>query len=138
MKKSIKKSFERCNNYALFLKQPLKLEMFVPCIITGGNLVIMEEPIRYSNDEHDTIELQLYNEAKERCLFSSFKYMYYHKDIDNIKEFSYHQIKDHIINWDIRFREDGIIKFVDKKLEVIEDILFFKPTLTQNALKQLE
>ena len=60
-------------NYANFLKQPLELWMFVPCLFTGGHNVVMEEPTRYPNDEYSTTEGQLYNEAKNKCLFNGFK-----------------------------------------------------------------
>jgi hypothetical protein len=102
-------------NYANFLKQPLELWMFVPCLLTGGKNVVLEEPTRYSNDEYDTIELQLYNEAKERCLFEGFEL------------------------------NSGIIimpnkQYLDKsrlKNKAIEDIINQNFILTQTAIKQL-
>ena len=61
-------------NYATFLKQPLKLEMFVPCDENG---TILEEPQmrpeRNSFDEedmdYDAQELYDYIKAKEKVLF---------------------------------------------------------------------
>ena len=66
------------NNYATFLKQPLKLEMFVPCDENGN---ILEEPQmrpeRNSFDEedmdYDAQELYDYIKAKEKVLFEGFK-----------------------------------------------------------------
>ena len=61
-------------NYATFLKQPLKLEMFVPCDENGN---VLEEPQmrpeRNSFDEedmdYDAQELYDYIKAKEKVLF---------------------------------------------------------------------
>ncbi len=61
-------------NYAKFLKQPLKLEMFVPCDENGN---VLEEPQmrpeRNSFDEedmdYDAQELYDYIKAKEKVLF---------------------------------------------------------------------
>lgn len=61
-------------NYAKFLKQPLKLEMFVPCDENGN---VLEEPqmrpVRNSFDEedmdYDAQELYDYIKAKEKVLF---------------------------------------------------------------------
>ena len=65
-------------NYATFLKQPLKLEMFVPCDENGN---ILEEPQmrpeRNSFDEedidYDAQELYDYIKTKEKVLFEGFK-----------------------------------------------------------------
>ena len=65
-------------NYAKFLKQPLKLEMFVPCDENGN---ILEEPQmrpeRNSFDEedmdYDAQELYDYIKAKKKVLFEGFK-----------------------------------------------------------------
>ena len=64
-------------NYATFLKQPLKLEMFVPCD-EGGNII----PIPKSEDVPDMPpDLQAeywyswesdFNKAKEKILFDGF------------------------------------------------------------------
>ena len=67
------------HNYAKFLKQPLKLEMFVPCNENGN---VLEEPKRWKdylqypdsfdgNKEWD--ELYDYQQAKEKVLFEGFK-----------------------------------------------------------------
>ena len=61
-------------NYATLLKQPLKLEMFVPCDEDGN---VLEEPqmrpVRNSFDEedmdYDARELYDYIKAKEKVLF---------------------------------------------------------------------
>ena len=63
-------------NYATFLKQPLKLEMFVPCDDEGD---ILEEPKIEEEyvDEHTTQIFAQYqydlDKAKEKVLFEGFK-----------------------------------------------------------------
>ena len=65
--------FERCVNYANFLKQPLKLEMFVPCDEDGD---ILDEPedyeLRLTNmmTEYND-EVYRYKQAKEKVLFEN-------------------------------------------------------------------
>ena len=65
-------------NYATFLKQPLKLEMFVPCDDEGN---ILEEPqmierkvafdeVDYDYNEEEVI---VYKKAKEKVLFEGFE-----------------------------------------------------------------
>ena len=63
-------------NYATFLKQPLKLEMFVPCDEDGN---VLEEPKIEEEyvDEHTTQIFAQYqydlDKAKEKVLFEGFK-----------------------------------------------------------------
>ena len=64
------------NNYATFLKQPLKLEMFVPCDDEG---IVLEEPKIEEEylDEHTTQIFAQYqydlDKAKEKVLFEGFE-----------------------------------------------------------------
>ena len=53
-------------NYANFLKQPLKLWMFIPCDENGD---VLEEPIC----QEYALANQKYQQAKERCLFEGFE-----------------------------------------------------------------
>lgn len=70
--------FEKILKYAKFLKQPLKLEMFIPCDKDGN---VLEEPQmrpeRNSFDEedmdYDAQELYDYIKAKEKVLFEGFE-----------------------------------------------------------------
>ena len=63
-------------NYAKFLKQPLKIEMFVPCDDEG---IVLEEPKIEEEyvDEHTTQIFAQYqydlDKAKEKVLFEGFK-----------------------------------------------------------------
>ena len=65
--------FERCVNYAKFLKQPLTIGMFVPC---DYNLNILEEPIFHEPNCENEIGnyeklIDEYYEAKEKVLFEN-------------------------------------------------------------------
>lgn len=57
---------EKIFNYANFLKQPLKLGMFVPC---DENDVPLDEPKDY---EHN-VKKREYQQAKERVIFEGFE-----------------------------------------------------------------
>jgi len=57
-------------NYAKFLKQPLKLWMFVPCDEDGN---VLEDPTHNGKSIETMRELlKEYQQAKERCLFDGF------------------------------------------------------------------
>ena len=73
--------YNKIRNYATFLKQPLKLEMFVPC---DEDENVLGEPEIYSqwvrenfNDELENEErinqCKDYHQAKEKVLFEGFK-----------------------------------------------------------------
>ena len=70
------KTLSNIRNYAKFLKQPLKLEMFVPCDEDGN---VLEEPKIEEEyvDEHTTQIFAQYqydlDKAKEKVLFEGFK-----------------------------------------------------------------
>lgn len=57
-------------NYAQFLKQPLKIEMFVPC--NEGN--VLEEPKNDFRGYNDySKRLNVFEKAKEKVLFEGFE-----------------------------------------------------------------
>jgi len=69
----------KSRKYRNFLKQPLELWMFVPCDENGN---VLEEPKRdkdtYTQDlgvlqDYDVIEVEEYNEAKDKVLFEGFE-----------------------------------------------------------------
>lgn len=67
-------------NYAKFLKQPLKLGMFVPCD-EDGNVLKFDYPQNKAFDDVAQIEFEKqYQKAKERCLFAELNVM-------NIRDF---------------------------------------------------
>lgn len=71
-----------CESYAKFLKQPLKLEMFVPCDDDGN---VLEEPEMYGwlqnvgsknsgATEKECIDCEAYHAAKNKVLFEGLTY----------------------------------------------------------------
>jgi hypothetical protein len=121
--------------YAIFLKQPLTLGMFVPCDLEGN---VLEEPVNHEtwlslhNSKGSTIGFDKhleYQEAKERCLFEGF------------------QVEEHEMNtYSVRC-ENNILNpmwcFIDniwvcaKGISTIEDLIKYSLELTPTALKQL-
>jgi hypothetical protein len=70
--------FSKLVKYANFLKQPLKLEMFIPCDEDGN---ILEEPMNYKYWVKKSIgipyildlrQYEIYQKAKEKVLFEGF------------------------------------------------------------------
>ena len=101
---------ETVHNYAKFLKQPLKLEMFVPCDDKENVLITPTEfnPIYWSEQ---------YKKAKEKVLFEGFKITY---QSDN---------KIYIEN------ENKVTFFFWKKspnAKIIEDLIPYNLELTKN------
>ena len=67
--------FDKIINYAKFLKQPLKLEMFVPCDEDGE---ILDEPKDYEQGLPNMMteyndEIYRYKQAKEKVLFEGIE-----------------------------------------------------------------
>ena len=79
--KPMREVFNSLEKYATFLRQPLKLEMFVPCDEKGN---VLEEPqmrpVKISFDEedmdYDAQELYDYRKAKEKVLFENLSYKF--------------------------------------------------------------
>jgi hypothetical protein len=109
----------KATSYAIFLKQPLKLEMFVPCDDEGNAL---EEP-KGTNLESSFFEMQIdynlenkYQQAKEKVLF---------------EEFQYCEKSNTVRNQVFIFSKQMIKEFT------IEDLVKYDLTLTQSAIKKL-
>ena len=73
--KPMREVFNSLEKYATFLRQPLKLEMFVPCDEDGD---ILEEPEYYEQQLPNMMteyndEIYRYKQAKEKVLFEGFK-----------------------------------------------------------------
>lgn len=108
--------FEKILKYAKFLKQPLTLEMFVPCDE-------MTEVMNYEEIKQSVIEgtdsWDAYEKAKEKVLFEGF------------------EVKgNYIMYYDFMY----IMKYEleNKNIEsIIEEIPNNNLTLTENALKQI-
>ena len=115
--------------YANFLKQPLKLEMFVPCDEEGD---ILEEPTNYEKrllnmmTEYND-EVYTYYQAKAKVLFEGFEidknlYLVYKNEISIGRFISYKNGNKFI------FRDN---------MKTIEDLVEFGFKLTENAIKQI-
>ena len=119
--------FERILRYVKFLKQPLKLEMFVPCDEDGN--VLDSEPCSLGmfsegNPFYDTYlkDLNVWQKAKEKVLFEGFTFKKETKD-------SYFLL------------EEGIYTHVLTKIRpiTIENLVGMdKLTLTESAIKQFK
>ena len=113
--------------YANFLKQPLKLEMFVP-IDQNGN--ILEEPKMIEKQlgfeeveiDYDYAEVEVYKKAKEKVLFEGIEFR-----------------KNGGVNF-LTIKEDTFAFFdfnVKFKNLTIEYLIQYDLQLTENAVKQI-
>lgn len=120
---------ERVSNYANFLKQPLKLEIFVPCDEEGD---ILEEPTDYEKrllnmmTEYND-EVYTYYQAKAKVLFEGFEidknlYLVYKNEISIGRFISY---------------ENGSKFLFRDNFKTIEDLVEFGFKLTENTIKQI-
>jgi len=113
-------TLQKIFNYASFLKQPLKLEMFVPCDDEGN---ILEEETIYSKEEScvfDSDAFDKYQKAKEKVLFEG--------------DFT---LKEHGENKVVYLNENSFYTSWNKS-KTIENLLYLNLTLTQNAIKQFK
>ena len=104
------------HNYANFLKQPLKLEMFVTCDDEGN---VLEEPLRehfYEIWDYKN-ELHFYNEARNKVLFYGF-------------ELRTNQPNNYVTN-------GCFYPLLNNSDKTIGDLVNHNLTLTQSALKQI-
>jgi len=119
------------NNYAKFLTQPLKLEMFVPC---DDDENVLEEPIGYEIFKEGikeggtvvwAVQCKEYQKAKDRVLFKGFEYSvdcgFIHLDGDN----EYQQIL-----YDTKNKQ--FFNHWDKELKTIQDLVHLDLELTEN------
>ena len=123
------------NNYANFLKQPLKLEMFVSCDEEGN---LLEEDLFKNNKNVSTLkpfERISLEKAKEKVLFEGFEIHY--RDSETI-------ILSDKNNNLIEFKTNGYIYALYEYISnTIEDALFFYDRegqdliITQNQIKKL-
>ena len=120
---------ERVSNYANFLKQKLKLEMFVFCDEDGD---ILEEPTDYEKrllnmmTEYND-EVYTYYQAKAKVLFEGFEidknlYLVYKNEISIGRFISY---------------ENGSKFLFRDNFKTIEDLVEFGFKLTENTIKQI-
>ena len=103
--------FSQIVDYALFLKQPLELWMFVPCdeevnVLENHNLTEYDKEMNFEQE-------QIYQQAKERVIFEGFIY----------DGFKYIECKNYCIN----------ISNLPKL--TIEHLIKHNLTLTETAIK---
>ncbi len=139
---------EKIRNYAKFLKQPLKLEMFVPCDENGN---ILEEPKKtdyqvdvntkcsgwkYLYDSNDKLigyyddrkwkeDFVKFKQAKEKVLFEGFEidkngYLVHNNDISIGRFISYQE------GFNFLFRDN---------MKNIEDLVDFDFFINENTIK---
>ena len=104
------------HNYANFLKQPLKLEMFVTCDDEGN---VLEEPDADYYMMVTEEKVKQYQQSKEKVLFDGFENLFF-------------------VTY--QYNEDGECLEIDKgfcERHIIEDLILFDLTLTESALKQI-
>jgi hypothetical protein len=105
--------------YAKFLKQPLELQMFVPC--DENNDQITQRHYQYfDNDDEYNGYLNQYNQAKERCLFEGFEFQ---RETNNYYFFIYNSRYTFTLN--------------KKAKSTIEDLINKDLQLTPTALEQI-
>lgn len=122
-------ALNRIINYTNFLKQPLKLGMFVPC---DENDVPLHKPI-YSQEEPDRNfdfdERYLkYKQAKERVIFEGFEI-----DIKESAVYFDSNLGQELFTfrkWSSRFFGNG------NELTTIEDLIKYNLTITASAIKK--
>lgn len=126
-------------SYANFLKQPLKLEMFVPCDDDGN---VLEEKIIYSKEEgcvFDSANFDKYENAKSKVLFEGFEFTESQKYSVNNK------IKLSVSPYGLKDEKLSLTKLNDEnkfhtwfQLFTIEDLVQCDLILTPNAIKKFK
>lgn len=122
------KYFNKCVDYAKFLKEPLKLEMFVPCSSENGLPLCLDGLINSDGIIIDEIEYQEYKQAKEKVLFEGFEI----RDIMN-NQCLFNDKENKSFGW---FEKKEFIFFNEYKK--IEDLVKHNLTLTPNAEKLIK
>lgn len=124
-------------NYAKFLKQPLKLEMFVPCDNKGN---VLHKYISEPYDRNKFYDLDVIVRAKEKVLFKGFsaKVADWCDDLvielENNKNFSIcynfeeDVFTDNVGEWLKYSTIEDLCLYTEETAEIIE--------LNQNAIKQ--
>jgi len=117
-------------NYAKFLSTPLTLGMFIPCTLDN---VPLEEPKReaYNNIPEGfsfyNYSLNEYKEACKRVLFEGFEKTISTSFEENVPVSVVRLSKNKQVYIGIGFK--------NRKHKTIEDLVYHKLTLTENALK---
>ncbi len=128
---TVENSLELIFNYTEFLKQPLKLEMFVPCDENGN---ILENPFLEKGRPANGV-WEKYKEAKEKVLFEGF-------EVDFMEDGSAYAVSK-----DLQIVYDNTELYVNEiysdrrpittSCKVIEDLTKYDLTLTPSALNKI-
>ena len=129
-----RQKLQQITNYANFLKQPLKLEMFVPCddestpiepptekdkIDLGGGFATIKERQELEDWEND------YQKAQEKVLFKGFEFLKKPGRHSGLHTYVFkHQTKGKVL----------VSFFLNSN---IEDVVYLDLELTENAIKKL-
>ena len=120
-------------NYAKFIKQPLKLEMFVPCDEDGE---ILDEPRDYEQRLPNMMteyndEIYRYKQAKEKVLFEGFEVVRF---IEKENPCYVVSNKENEVTFHI-----GLYTFSKgvNFANTVEDLIHIQPILTESAIKQI-
>jgi hypothetical protein len=128
-------NYKNIIKYATFLKQPLKLEMFIPCDEDGN---VLEEKMIYSKEEDcvfDSANFDKYQKAKEKVLFEGFKVIGIDEDIIEIELENDNFWLDFYKNSSIIFTDSYFVEF---PIKIIEELAFYNFKLTESAIKQFK
>src|SRR5690606_19676303 len=120
------------SNYAQFLKQPLRLEMFVPCDEEGNVLEVPTDTTSMRRNQ----KIEQYNEAKEKVLFEGFKINTYSNGTKYISGFC----KTYLIYPEGLYDDNNNCAPTPTK-DMIESLLEYcesKIELTPTAIKQIQ
>ena len=120
-------------NFDKFLKQPLKLEMFVPCDEDGD---ILHEPKDYEQRLPNMMteyndEIYRYEQAKEKVLFERFELVRFIE-----KENPCYVVSNGENEVTFHIGLYNFSKGVDFA-NTIEDLIHIQPVLTESAIKQI-
>lgn len=119
-------------DYAVFLKKPLELWMFVPC---GENGEVLEEKMIFANQDKDYVfeplEFDQYQKAKSKVLFEGFEMTPIFQDKDKV--ITYRGIIN-VYWWRCEYQEWKL----SNGLKTIEDLVKYNLELTPTATKQFE
>jgi hypothetical protein len=109
--------------YAYFLKQPLDIGMFLPCL--QGDYFGVPERSSYITEQDFFIDMTTYNEIKEMVLFEGFQWKFDSAFLD---------VKD-LVNCELIYIDDGYCE--NRTIESLITDFHHRFKLTKAAQKQL-
>ena len=135
--KPMREVFNSLEKYAKFLKQPLKLEMFVPLDDKGR---ICHEVILYDEDDLESEKFQKYYETENREFENACLKMLFEPNFE-VKSSNYNVIillDTTLVIGQLQEKQDRFILSRFRNGETIEDLIgFVKLKLSQTALNAI-